>query len=100
MTKLVVNTVGIDLANNKLRTANNAINQEFSTLQNRAKQLDNNWKSIAGDTARDTMHEIFKNNEARSAVLKEYINLLENKVNPGYIVTENNNTKLADQFKK
>ena len=99
MSKLVVNTVEIASAINKLRASNNTINHEFSTLQNKAKQLDNNWKSMAGDAARDTMHGIFKNNEARSAVLQDYIKHLESTVNPGYIATEINNTELANQFK-
>ena len=102
MAKQVVNTERIASAANKLRTVNNNINNAFSTMQNKARQLDNNWKSAAGDAARITMYEIFKFNDSkdgRPAVLQNYINMLEQQVNPGYINTETTNKKLADNFK-
>lgn len=99
MAKQAVDTDRIASSANKLRTANNNINNEFCTLQNAAKQLNNNWKGVAGDVARTTMCQLFKNNEVRSTVLHNYVNLLEQQVNPGYINTENINTKLADKFK-
>jgi len=99
MAKQVVNTDRLTSAANKLRTVNNNINGELRTLQNKANQLDSNWKSAAGDAARTTMYQLFKNNEERSAVLQNYINMLQQQVNPGYINTETVNTKLADKFK-
>ena len=36
---------------------------------------------------------------ARSAVLQNYVRMLEQQVSPGYAETETVNTKLADQFK-
>lgn len=99
MAKQVVNTDRISSSANKLRTVNNNINNEFKTLEKKAKQLDNNWKSAAGDAARTKMYQLFKNNEARSSVLQNYINMLEQQVNPGYTNSETANTKLADKFK-
>ncbi|CDX04951.1 Type VII secretion system ESAT-6-like [Desulfitobacterium hafniense] len=99
MAKQVVNTDRLTSAANKLRTVNNNITGEFRTLQNKAKQLDSNWKSAAGEAARTTMYQLFKNNEVRSTVLQNYINMLEQQVNPGYTNTETVNTKLADKFK-
>ena len=99
MAKQVVNTDRIASASNRLRTSNNNINNEFRTLQNKAKQLDSNWKGKAGDAARTTMYQLFKNSETRSTVLQNYINMLDQQVNPGYTSTENTNTKLADKFK-
>ena len=99
MAKQAVNTDRIASAANKLRTVNNAINSEFSNMQKKAQQLDSNWKGAAGETARTTMYQLFKNNEPRSTVLQNYINLLEQQINPGYIDAETVNTTLADQFK-
>ena len=99
MAKQVVNTDRITSSANKLRTVNNTINSEFSTLKNKAKQLDTNWKSAAGETARTTMYQLFNNGEIRSKVLQNYINMLEQQVNPGYTGAETVNTKLADKFK-
>ncbi len=99
MAKQVVNTDRIASSVNKLRTVNSNINAEFRTLQNKAKKLDSNWKSAAGETAKSTMYQLFKNNDVRSAVLQNYMNLLEQQVNPGYGNTEDVNTKLADKFK-
>jgi uncharacterized protein YukE len=99
MAKQVVNTDRITSSANRLRTVNTAINTEFRTLENKARQLDTNWKSQAGETARTTMHQLFKNSEVRSAVIRNYINMLEQQVNPGYTDAETTNIKLADKFK-
>ena len=99
MTRQEIDTEKVASASNKIKTANNAINTEFRALQNKAKQLDNNWDSAAGETARTAMYQLFKNSEARSAVLENYADTLEQLINPNYIHAENANTKLADQFK-
>lgn len=82
-----------------LRAVNGAINDAFDTMQKKAQQLDSAWNSKAGETAKTTMYQIFKNSDTRSAVIQNYINLLEQQVDPGYINTETVNTQLADQFK-
>ena len=99
MAKQKIDTEKVASAANKLRSANSNINSEFRTLQGKSRQLDSDWKSKAGETARTTMYEIFKSNEERSTVLQNYINMLEQQINPGYIETEDANTTLADQFK-
>jgi uncharacterized protein YukE len=99
MAKQGVNTECVATAANKLRSVNNTINTQFNSLQSKAKKLDSNWNSKAGDNARTTMHEIFKNNEPRGIVLQNYINFLEQQINPGYVDTENTNTSLAGKFK-
>jgi hypothetical protein len=98
MPKQVVNTDRIISSVNKLRTVNGNINTAFSTLQIKIKQL-NNWKGAAGTAAQTTAHHISQNNEVRSAVIQNYINMLEQQVNLGYIETETVNKKLADNFK-
>ena len=99
MEKQSINTDRVMSAANKLRTTNTAINNQFRTLQNTAKLLEYDWKSAAGSMAHTTMYQLFGNNQIRSTVIQNYINLLEQQVNPGYINAENTNTKLADKFK-
>lgn len=99
MAKQSINTNKVSSSANKLRTVNNNINNEFKILEKKAKQLDNKWKSAAGDAARTKMYKLFKNNEVRSTVLQNYINMLEQQVNPNYTSTETVNAKLADKFK-
>ena len=99
MAKQSINTDRVMSAANKLRATNSIINNEFRTLHNKAKRLEYDWKSPAGSIAHTTMYHLFANNEVRSTVIQNYINMLEQQVNPGYIDTENANTKLADKFK-
>lgn len=99
MAKQVVNTDRIASSANRLRTVNNTINNEFRTLQSKAQQLDSNWRSAAGETAKTTMYQLFRNNDVRSSVIQNYINMLEQQVNPGYESAETTNSKLADKFK-
>ena len=99
MAKQVVNTDRLSSSANKLRSVNNNINSAFGTLRSRGKQLDNSWKGAAGESARTTMYQLFQHNDARSAVLQNYINTIEQQINPGYVSAETTNTKLADKFK-
>lgn len=99
MAKQVVDTDMIRDAVSKLRTADRNMNNEFRTLQNKAKQLDTNWRSAAATAAQTAIYRLFQDNEVRSAVLQNYINMLEQQVNPGYTEAETANKKLADSFK-
>ena len=98
MAKQAVNTDGITSAAKKLYNVNSCINMVFGSMKNVAKKLDSNWTGSAGESARTLMYQIFKGNEARETVLKSYIALLEQKVNPEYITTEIDNTNLKDMF--
>lgn len=99
MAKQSINTDRVVYAADKLRKTNTTINNEFRTLQKVAKRLESDWKSAAGSLAHTTMYQLLKNNEVRSDVIQNYINMLEQQVNPGYLNAENANTKLADKFK-
>ena len=99
MTKQAINTEMVTSYANKLRTTNNNINNAFDELQRKAKQLETNWKSSAGTTAQTSMYQLFNYRYTRSAVLQNYINMLEQQINPGYTRTETVNTTLADKFK-
>ena len=99
MAKQSIDTDRVASAANRLRSTNTAINNEFRTMQNAAKRLESDWNSRAGSAAHSTLYQLCGNNEVRSAVLENYINMLEQQVNPGYVNAENVNTRLADQFK-
>ncbi|MCL1794237.1 MAG: hypothetical protein FWG34_10230 [Oscillospiraceae bacterium] len=98
MATQAVNTEGITFAADKLHDANSYINFIFGSLQTTVKSL-GDWRGVAGESARDAICQIFKGNDARDEVMKNYIEVLNQVVNPGYIETENKNRTLADQFK-
>lgn len=81
-----------------IASANSNINQSFEDLRKKGQNMDNSWNSKAGKQAVTLMHQLFKGNDARSAVLENHIAYLQNVVNPGYISGEDQNTSLADQF--
>lgn len=99
MAKQVVDTDRIKDAASRLRTADSNMNNEFSSLQGKAKQLETNWKGAAATVAQTTIYRLFQGNEVRSAVIQNYIHMLEQQVNPGYTGAETVNKKLADSFK-
>lgn len=94
-----VDTEGIASVITKLRGVNENINSCFNTLEKKAKLLENDWKSPAGSRACTVMYELFNGSETRGYVIQNYINLLEQQINPGYESAENANKSLADQFK-
>lgn len=97
--KQFVNTEGIATAATKLRNTNENISSEFNTLAKKAKSLESDWNSAAGNIACSKMYELFKNSETRYSVIQNYINMLEQQINPSYEGGEDANKTLADQFK-
>jgi pyruvate/2-oxoacid:ferredoxin oxidoreductase beta subunit len=98
MSKQSIDTTKVVDAINNIRTINNSINQEFNALRSKMWPL-NSWKGPTGTTAQTQMHELFKNNEARSAVMQNYTDTLERLVNPAYQEAESQNRSLANLFK-
>lgn len=99
MTEQTINTDRVASSVNKLRSVNNRIKGKFKKMKNNAATLDSNWKGSAGEAARTAMYQIFSNEEARSAILQNYITILDQQVNPDYVRAETINTSLADKFK-
>ncbi|MCM1059915.1 MAG: hypothetical protein NC452_06440 [Eubacterium sp.] len=99
MAKETVNTEGISSATAQLKNINNNIDSSFNTLKNVVNQLERGWNTAVGNTACLIMYQFLKMGETRSYVIQNYINTLEQQVNPGYTATENVNKLLADQFK-
>lgn len=93
------NSENVLSAADKLQTINNNINRDFESLQKSLKSLESNWKSPAGTVAHTLMYEILKGNETRSNVIDNYTRVLTQYVSQGYIIAEENSTKLADLFK-
>jgi len=98
MNRQFINTPGVSETAHRIRTVNSNIDNAFRTLRNRMQQLEN-WRGAAGAVAQTTMHQLFRMGEARSAVLQNYVSMLEKQVNPGYKGAETTNTSLADKFK-
>lgn len=94
-----VNTEGISAAIMQLKSANQNIDSGMDSVIKNAKQLEQSWQSPAGTAACTLMYEVFGGNNSRSAVIQNYINLLDQQVNPGYSEAESVNTSLADMFK-
>ncbi len=99
MGKQSIDTGKVTSTAQMLRTVNRNLDGAFSSMQRTAKGIERDWRSRAGTMAQTALYELFRNNSARSAVLQNYINLLEQAVVPGYNNAENVNTRLADQFK-
>lgn len=97
--KQLVNTEGISTAATKLRNVNENISGKFDTLTKKAKSLESDWNSAAGSLACSKMYELFKLDETRYSVIQNYINMLEQQIDPNYESAEETNTTLADQFK-
>ena len=98
MAKQVVNTDRITISANKLRSANSNIITAFDRVKSKMKLLDA-WKGAAGTAAQTTKYKLYNNSNELSKVLQNYTNLLEQRINPAYVNTEDVNKKLADKFK-
>lgn len=99
MAKQVVNTERFSLSVARLRNVNDNINSEFQTLKNKSRKLESSWNGNAAEAAKTTLYRLYGNNDVRSKVIQNYINMLEQQVNPGYTSAEEVNTTLADKFK-
>ncbi len=99
MAKQIIDTVRVSQTITKLKSVNSAIDNEMTVLEGTPKRLEGGWNSMAGDIACGMLRRILPGGKARSTVIRNYINMLEQQVNPGYIATEEHNTKLSDNFK-
>lgn len=99
MGKQTIDTEKVTSTVQTLQTANRNINNSFSSMQRAASRIEQDWSSQAGSLAHTALYNLFQNSSARSAVLQNYINLLEQAVVPGYTNAEDVNRRLADQFK-
>lgn len=95
-----IDTERVAAAITHLKNVNQNINSAFTTMEQASNgTLEQNWKSPAGDLAMTSLLELLKINQARDAVLKNYIALLEQQITQGYVSTETTNKSLASQFK-
>lgn len=95
----LINTQEIITAATELRNANDNISSKFRIVTEKADLLKNDWNSSAGDVAFSKMYQLFNYSETRYSVIQNYINVLEQQVNPNYQNAEETNKTLADQFK-
>ena len=99
MTRQSLDTEALDAAVASLRGANNSINAAFTSVERQSGVLEGTWHSRAGSIAVTQLHQLIKANESRSAVLQNYISLLTQTVEQGYMAVEEANTSLAAYFR-
>lgn len=99
MSKQMVDTERLRLGGQSLSRINDQINNAFAEMRKSAERLEPNWQSAAGEKAVTTIYTLFRSQEDRDKVLRNYIQLLEQQVQPGYVQAETANLSLADQFK-
>ena len=99
MTRQLVDTDQIRASAQSLRRINEQINSAFEQMRKETCGLDQDWQSAAGEAAMTAMYTLFRNQEARDKVLRNYIQMLEQQIQPGYVQAETANLSLADQFK-
>lgn len=97
MDNILVNTPGIAGASSQLKGIQSAIDSDFNILWGKMQSL-NNWRGMAGEAALTTMHQFPPNNDARTAVLQNYVDMLEKQINPCHDHAETVNQNLADRF--
>lgn len=98
-TKQSLDTAALDTAVSALRSADGSINAAFTAVERQSGVLQGSWHSGAGSTAVTQLYQLIKGNESRSAVLQNYINLLVQQVEQGYVSVEEANTSLASYFR-
>lgn len=97
--KQSINTEALDSAVSRLRSSASNINAAFEKVSGQTSRLRGCWQSGAGSAAETTLYQLAKFNEDRDAVLQNYITLLTQVVEQGYLAAEEANTSLADYFK-
>lgn len=97
--KELINTEGVAASAANLKRVNENIKRSFDQLTGKARSLESDWNSKAGSIACSKMYELFKISGTRYSVIQNYVNILEQQVDPGYENTEQVNSSLADQFK-
>lgn len=99
MSKQLVDTDRLRIGADALNWLNGQIRDAFVQMEKAAGQLETSWQSAAGAQAVTTMYTLFRGQEERDKVLRNYIQMLEAQVQPGYVQAETANLSLADQFK-
>lgn len=98
MTTQKVNTVGISAAAGKITQADYAIHVAYSRVNAQLRALEAAWSSPAADIALESIRQLLKGEDGRSAVLTNFSAVLNQSVSLGYDESELRNTKLSDLF--
>lgn len=97
--KQTIDTARVLSSASRLQAVNNNINRQFQTFRNSARQINNTWSGRAAERAKTQLQNLINSSSSRSAVLENYISILNQQVGSGYENAETVNTSLADQFK-
>ena len=100
MAELIIHSDAVLKVADEIDTINKQIKKKYESLEKAIKSLDNKWDGPASEAGIAKFESIQKEFcGARDTVLENYINYLKSQVVAGYVYTEENNIKLADQFK-
>ena len=100
MANIKVNTDAVVSAAGKIRSCNNSMRDNFSTIQTAITNLDNSWDGSAATMAISKFNQIKAEFcDSRYKVMDNYVNFLLQQVGQGYEQTESTNKSLAAQFK-
>jgi hypothetical protein len=95
-----VDTKLVETTAKNIANYNNKILNDFSSVESAMKALDTEWVGNASTNAMGSFFEI-KNAfiDVRFDVVQDYVKFLNEQVNAGYELIENNNKYLATLFK-
>lgn len=100
MANLKVNTDAVVSTANKIRSCNNSMRNNFSSVQTAITKLDGSWDGSAASMAINKFNQIrVEFCDSRYNVMDNYVNFLLRQVGQGYEQTETTNKSLAAQFK-
>ena len=100
MAQLIIHTDAVLKVADEISAINSKIKSKYESLEKQIKSLDNKWDGPASEAGIAKFESIQKEFcGTRDTVLENYINYLKSQVVAGYEYTEDNNIKLADQFK-
>ncbi|MCP8969378.1 WXG100 family type VII secretion target [Ectobacillus ponti] len=95
-----VDTARVAAAAKGIARCNNKIKQDFAAVESAMKALDSSWEGEASASAMHSFYEIkHAYYEPQYQVIQNFVNFLQQQVDPGYTQTEQTNTSLADAFK-
>ena len=97
---LKINTLSVSQAAGRIDEHNNAINSEFSDLQKTVDALYRSWEGNAASGMQQKFNSMKRSYfEDRSHVVQNFTKVMRDVIGEGYVITENANKSLADQFK-
>ncbi len=99
MSKIKIQTDEIKALAKAMNEANQDLQASFQKMSREIEQLSALWKGQAGKTSSQAIQKAIEAEKDRMQLFHNIIQLLQVDVAEGYEATENQNIKLAEQFK-